>query len=291
MAEVTFNKNYAGYIYRGYGTVYHRRDDGSFNGIDMYVDDDKVGAMVVATGFTTTARDGSVMLQFVGDDSDFYNWLDWSAGTWKKGEMADLYSQSQAQDYVNRMIENNKQILMNNLFCSRFASRLTREEKETLYNLQLRLDERNKRLQSDGYVSSTKVSQAYGYNALNGSLTAFMAQGVGLVVSTTAIVVSCVVVAAVATAAYFAYKYYYEQSAKDVKYSDALTKTLMSKLTEEEYQQLMSETQGIVTKASIKARLGNSLDIAKYALIAIGVYALYNILATRTRKERRLKHD
>lgn len=285
MADITFNRAYAGYVYTGRGTVYHRRDDGSFSGIDAYVDGDKAGEKVVATGFMTTARDGSVMLQYVGDDSSFYNWLDLSSGQWKKGEMADLYSQGQAQDYVTRMIENNKQILMNNLFCARFSSRLTEEEKATLYNLQKRLEERNNRLVQDGYVAQVQVSQAYGYNALNKSLTAFMAtSGVGLVVSTTAIVVSCVVIAALATAAYFAYKYYYEQSAKDVKYSDSLTKTLMSKLTEEEYNQLMEETQGIVTRATLRARLGSSFSIARLALIAVGAYALYNIITTNYRK-------
>ena len=174
---------------------------------------------------------------------------------------------------------------MNNLFCARFSSRLTEDEKATLYNLQKRLEERNNRLVQDGYVAQIQVSQAYGYNALNKSLTAFMAtSGVGLVVSTTAIVVSCVVIAALATAAYFAYKYYYEQSAKDVKYSDSLTKTLMSKLTEEEYNQLMEETQGIVTRATLRARLGSSFSIARLALIAVGAYALYNIITTNYRK-------
>ena len=284
MAAVVFNKAYAGYVYTGFGTAYHRWDNGSFSGVEMAIDNEAYGERVVCTGFTTTAKDGSVMLQYEGADSSWYNWLDLTHGNWKRGEMADLYSQSQAQNYVNKMIENNKQILMNNLFCARFSGRLTAEEKQTLYELQANLDERNKRLQNDGFVTGAQVSDAYGYNALNSYLVRFMQNGVGLVVSTTAIIISCVVIASLATAAYFAYKYYYEQSAKDVKYSDKLTKTLMAKLTAEEYNQLMSETKGLVTKATMKARLGSTFNLAKYAVLAVGAYALYNLLTTKTKR-------
>lgn len=282
MADVTFNRLYAGYVYKGAGTVYHRNDNGRFSGIDVSVNDGKDPARYVATGLTTTASDGATMIQIEGED--FYNWIDLSSGQWQRGAMATVYSQSQAQDYVNRMIGNNKQILMNNLFCARFAHHLTDGEKQTLYDLEARLYERNSRLLQDGYVSNTSSSEAYGYGELSPYLKSFMAQGVGLVISTTAIVISCVVIASLATAAYFAYKYYWEQSAKDVKYSDKLTRTLMSKLTAEEYQQLMEETKGIVTKSTIKARLGNSVDIVKYALIGFAAYTLYQLITNNTRR-------
>ena len=286
MAEITFNKNYAGYVYSGGSTVYHLRDDGRFNGVSVSVDmgsEDK--ARFVTTGLTTNAADGSLMLNIQGDG--FYDWIDASSGEWTRGSMASIYSQAQAQGYVNRLIENNKQILMNNLFCARFADRLSATERQTLYDLEARLYERNNRLATDGFVSSKQESEAYGYDVLAPYLKSFMRNGVSLVISTTAIIISCVVIAALSTAAYFAYKYYYEQSARDVKYSDKLTKTLMSKLTQEEYNQLMKETNGIVTKASIKARLGNTWDIAKIALLAVGVYAIYGLLTTKTRPARR----
>ena len=174
---------------------------------------------------------------------------------------------------------------MNNLFCARFSYRLTDTEKQTLYGLQNRLQERNNQLLRDGLVRDVTSSEAYGYNAFNSYLTQFMANGVGLVISTTAIVISCIVIASLATAAYYAYRYYYNQSAQDVKYSDKLTKTLMAKLTQEEYNQLVQETQGIVTKAAIKARLGNSFDFFKYGLIGLGVFAIYQLI-----NERRTRH-
>ena len=284
MAEITFNKNYAGYVYSGAGTVWHRNDDGRFNGVAVTVDGSADKVRYVATGFTSKASDGSLMVNIQGEE--FYDWIDVSSGEWTRGQMATIYSQSQAQDYVNKMIANNKQILMNNLFCARFADRLTQAEKEQLYGLQSRLMERNNSLQRDGFVNQQQSSEAYGYGELSPYLRIFMQNGVSLVISTTAIVISCLVIASVATAAYFAYKYYYEQSARDVKYSDKLTKALMSKLTEEEYQQLLQETQGIVTKASLKARLGNSFDIAKWAIIAVGVFTIYNLFATKTKSRK-----
>lgn len=276
MAEITFNSKIAGYKYQGSGFFYHRNSDGSFRGVEAMIDGSEQYTMV-ATGFTTTARDGSTMAQIV--EYDGYDWIDLTSDNWSKAGMASLYTQAQAQDYVNRMIENNKQILMNNLFCARFADKLTQEQKQELFALQERLTERNNRLRQDGLVTAIESQDAYGYSAFNQNLQGFMQSGVGLVVSTTAIVVSCLVLAAVATAAYFCYKYYYEQSAKDVKYSDKLTKTLMSKLTEEEYNQLMQETQGIVTKASLKARLGGMANLGKYLLYAAGAYLVYTVIS------------
>lgn len=288
MAAITYNRAYAGYIYTGSGTVYHRLDNGKFNGVDVSLDGSSVSDRVVATGFATTASDGAVMIEVRGID-DWYTWIDISSGQWTRGKMADLYSASEAQGYVNKMINNNKEILMNNLLCARFANKLSEEEKRTLYGLQERLSERNSRLLQDGLVSGVQSSEAYGYGVLSPYLKRFMSSGIGLVISTTAIVISCVVIASLATAAYFAYKYYYEQSAKDIKYSKRLTETLLSKLTPEEYEQLMQETQGIVTKASIRSRLGSTFDIAKLALIAFGAYALYSLVSSTYKSRKKWK--
>lgn len=279
MQELSFNRTVAAYTYYGDGYIYRLNDSGRFNGVQVAVDDKTAKTTVVLTGFTTVARDGSTMYQ-----TDENTWIDLTDG-WQRDEQVEIYNQAQAQSYVTRMIDNNKQILMNNLLCARFSYRLTDEQKSELYSLQERLQTRNDRLLRDGLVTNIQSSQAYGYNALNSYLTSFMASGIGLVISTTAIVISCVVIGAVATAAYFAYKYYYEQSAKDVKFSDKLTRTLVSKLTEEEYNQLLQETQGIVTKASIRSRLGASFDFFKYGLIGMGIFAVYQLI-----NERRKRH-
>ena len=190
------------------------------------------------------------------------------------------YSSAQAQSYVDRLIENNKQIVSCNLLCARFAYKLSQQEKRTLYDLQIRLQERNQRLISDGLVSGITTSTPAGYSQLQSYLQQFMQTGgVGLVISTTtAIVISCVVIASLSTAAYFAYKFLFEESAKDVKYSKQLTETLLAKLTPDEYDQLMRETQGIVTKAKIKQMVSSTSGLLKWALVGTAAYMLYTNL-------------
>lgn len=188
------------------------------------------------------------------------------------------YSQNQAQDYVNRMIENNKKIVSCNLFCARYASKLTASEKQLLYQLQTRLENRNQRLINDGLVSSVMTSTPAGYSQLQPYLQSFMQTGgVGVVISGTAvIVITAIVIASLSTAAYFAYKYLFEESADDVKYSEQLTKTLLAKLTPEEYDQLLRETQGIVTKTKIKQMISGSGNLLKWALIGTAAYMIYD---------------
>ena len=282
--DLKFNNKYAGYNYTGTGYIYKLDEtSGRFRGVSSALDGDSVKYEYVLTGYYANAQsDGSVMAQ----TSTGY-FLDMTNDSWNKGSQAQLYSQNDAQLMVNRMIENNKQILMNNLLCARFAHHLTTEQRSLLYDLQTRLQQRNERLLKDGYIKDAKQQEAYGYNALNNSLVQFMNGGVGVVISTTtAIVVTCLVIGSMATAAYFAYRYLYDQSAKDIKYSNDLTQTLLSKLTPEEYQQLMEETQGIVTRASIKARLGNSVGWVKWILIGLGGFMLYNIFTTKVKKQK-----
>ena len=242
------------------------------------------GDYAICTGYYTGQNDGN-------PDTQRYWLLQTTGGLWllcdtenssgwllseSNSKLSDK-SQSAAQKYVNTIIENNKIILGNNLLCARYASKLTKEQRKTLYDLQIRLQERNEALQNDSLTTNLQTGTPAGYKELEGYLTSFMSEGVGI--TTVTIIIIAVVIASVSTAAYYAYKYYAEQSAEDVKYSDELTKVLTSKLTEEEYQQLMNETKGIVTKATIKARFGSS--IAKYigiaALIVGGVLLFKNI--------------
>lgn len=68
-----------------------------------------------------------------------------------------------------------------------------------------------------------------------------------------------------------------EQAEQDVKFSDELTRTLVEKLTPEEFEQLKKETNGIVTKQKILSSVGGGFAALKWMLIAgagIGVYYL-----------------
>lgn len=267
---MTFNKNRAGDVmYLVNGAVYHVNDDGRF----AYAGADTGTVVTVTlTGWTETTTSGYTLYQTTGG-----GWIDLMDGWKSRGK--DQYSTRSAQSYVNTIIKNNKQILQNNLVCARFAYLLSYEQQTKLRGLQNRLSLRNESLQNDGLVSNIETSYPQGYADLAQYLNSFMAQssvsGIGVVITTTAvIVISAIVVASLGTAAYFAYKYMAAESEQDVKFSNELTRTLTAKLTAEEYEQLRSETAGIVTKAKLMQSLNNFGTITKVLLIGAGLFGI-----------------
>lgn len=227
--------------------------------------------IVQLTGYYSVSGSGAKMYQTsAGEYIDLADgWTEYATGT------LPYYSVTQAQRLVNKIIANNKHILQNNILCARFSKHLTKEERDKLYFLQARLQTRNAAVEKDGICTNVQTDYPAGYAELENYLTLFMESGgeaVGLA-PIVYVVVAAVVVAGMGTAAYFAYKNFAAESEQDVKYSDALTKTLTSKLTAEEYQQLLDETKGIVTKARIKASLSGATGLIKYAAIGVGVFA------------------
>lgn len=186
---------------------------------------------------------------------------------------------SQAQDIINGIIRNNQYILNNNLLCARFANKLTKQQRQTLYNLQYRLEQRNEALKNDELLINQQEGYPEGYSEFSSELESFMKNpniGVVTLSATGIIFISAVVVGALSTAAYFAYQAYYKESEQDVKYSRELTESLKNKLTEAEYQQLLKETAGLLTRqkisqqiASIGGNLKNILLIGLGLLIAL----------------------
>lgn len=268
---ILFNSKYAGQYYQATnGEVFTRTSDGVFKYTGVYS-----GSVVVQqlTGYYEVSRIGNTMYQTTSG-----GWINLNSG-WNYQAYAPIrmYSAKDAQYYVNLLIKNNARILENNLLCARFADKLNQSERDTLRSLQSRLDERNKELLNNGLVAEQKVSSPPGYADLNGYLQSFMSSvdGVGVVISTSTLVVVAIVVASLATAAYFAFRALYAESADDVKYSDELTKALLEKLTPEEYQQLMKETRGIITKSKLNARFSGALSILKWGLLAASGYVLY----------------
>lgn len=270
--NVYFDKNYSGKVYSGSVTYHYDSAIDAFKGVSVSLDNSLAGGTVTLTGYWTKSSRGNFMFQTTTGE-----WINLYSDSWQLVRM-DSYSQNQAQDYVNRMIENNKKIVSCNLFCARYASKLTAQEKQLLYQLQTRLELRNQRLVSDGLVTSVTTSTPAGYSQLQPYLQSFMQTGgVGVVISGTAvIVIAAIVIASLSTAAYFAYKYLFEESADDVKYSEQLTKTLLAKLTPEEYNQLLRETQGIVTKTKIKQMIAGSGNLLKWALLGTAAYMIYD---------------
>lgn len=262
-----FEKTIAGMNYvanNNEAVVYTLRADGRFAGTSAATSSgDRSDSVVTASGWRTTSMSGNPMTQLINGE-----WICVPEG-WTPTYNYVQYPQKTAQQYVNEVIKNNKHILENNLVCARFAHKLDSTQRATLYNLQARLQTRNDSLLKDGLVTSQTASAPKGYAELQPYLDNVMSEGIGSV--TVAIVIGAVVIASLATAAYFCYKYYAAESTKDVKFSDDLTKALLAKLTPEEYEQLMSETKGLVTQAALKERFGSNL---KWWLLAGGAIAI-----------------
>lgn len=270
---MTFNKNISGCNYTASNAsamIYELRADGKFAGTSGYTNfnGDNTEKVTLTGWQTVSSYSGSQMSQLVSG-----KWIDLTDGWTATGTKLN-YSVSAAQKFVDEILANNKIILCNNLLCARFSNRLTRAEQQTLYELQTRLDARNQSLLNDGLVTEVGTSSPVGYAELEAWLTQFMQNGIGLVLSTTAVIaITAVVVSSLATAAYFAYKAYAAEASADVKFSNELTETLLSRLTDEEYNQLMNETKGLVTKASLKARFSTGWNIAKVALWGVAIFA------------------
>lgn len=237
-------------------------------------------SVVQLTGaYVTTAR-GTTMYQTTGG-----GYIDLLDG-WQQYQSGTLptYSQSQAQYMLDRLLKNQRTILQNNLVCAKYADKFTSDQQQRLFELQSRLEARDEALRRDGLCNGLVESYPKGYANLEKYLLDFMERpskgdldyGIGSVTAT--IIVTAVVIASLATAAYFAYRAYYNESEQDVKWSKELTAILASKLTDEEYEQLKAETAGIVTKAKLKVMFGSMVNVAKYALVAGGVYLLYQTI-------------
>lgn len=229
---------------------------------------------VTTTGMVYYQSEDIIYLQIV-EAPTLYIKLDRNNMEWQGVSKSNAtYTQAQAQDIINGIIRNNKYILNNNLLCARFANKLSKQQRQTLYNLQYRLEQRNDALKNDELLSNQQEGYPEGYAEFSKDLESFMKNpGIGVALSTTAIIcIVATVVGALSTAAYFAYKAYYEESEADIKYSKELTAALQSKLTEQEYQQLLEETAGILTKQRISQQIASiGGNIKNLLLLGLGL--------------------
>ena len=192
-----------------------------------------------------------------------------TSGYWVEGgaTVGKNAAYNNGQNYINQIILNNKTIYENNLLCAAAAKYMTADDLQLLQDLQNRLLVRNQALEDNDLTNSRKVSFPKGYINLYNNLESLMNQKVGVVVSTTAmIVISAVVLTSIGLAAFFAYKAFAAESADDVKFSDELTAKLVAKLSAEDLEQLYYETEGIVTKARLKERFGTVAGIGSTLL-------------------------
>ena len=251
------------------GVLYDYRDNAFYGvGVDIAV------RQVTLTGYTETSAKGTVGYQTTSG-----KYIVLSEGWQQIGTVAVAkYSQSRAQAYADKICKNNMQIMRNNLLCARFASRFTEEEQSNIRALQRRLMNRNAALSDQGLTKDVQTSYPKEYAELSGYLEALM-NGEAIGVATWVVVVIAVtVLAATATAAYYLYKSLADESEADLKYSKELTATLVSKLTPEEYQQLLDETKGLLTKSKIKQLVRTTSNWIWIAAIFVGGAFAYKFL-------------
>lgn len=271
-----FLSEYAGGRVRGVNgaIVVYIKPNGVQTGGAQY---DGVSVIFTLTGWVW--MNGDILYLQTLEQPDTYIQLTQDNTTWEYlGASTKAITVSQAQDIINGIIRNNQYILNNNLLCARFANKLTKQQRQTLYNLQYRLEQRNEALKNDELLTNQQEGYPEGYSEFGSELQSFMKNpGIGVALSTTAIIcIAAIVVGSLSTAAYFAYQAYYKESEQDVKYSKQLTETLQAKLTEEEYRQLLQETAGLLTRqkisqqiASIGGNLKNLLLVGLGLLIAL----------------------
>lgn len=223
---------------------------------------------------------------FVGNN---HTWYQDTLGYWVTGGYqtvkAPVYGDG--QDYINAIIKDNMHIYENNLLCAFCAKYMTVEDQQELQNLQNRLLIRNQALQNNMLTTAVEKNYPKGYVNLYARLQSLTGK-VGVVISTTAmIVVSATVIAAVGAAAYFAYKAFADESANDVKFSDELTAKLVSKLTQEELAQLYEETEGIVTSARLKEKFSTIAGFSSTLFWVLGGAALLYWWQSRSKTSRK----
>lgn len=273
--DVFFLEEYAGAKFRSIlsnsSVLYLGSSLGGYN-IEAYIYPPQ--KTVTTTGMVYYQSEDIIYLQ-IAEAPTLYIQLDRNNIEWQGISKSNAtYTQAQAQDIVNGIIRNNKYILNNNLLCARFANKLTKEQRKILFNLQKRLQERDTALREGEVFSQMREGYPEGYSEFSSELEAFMKNpGIGVAISTViAICVTAVVIGSLSTAAYFAYQAYYKESERDVKYSRDLTAALQAKLSEEEYQQLLKETAGLLTKQRIAQQIASlGGNIKNLLLVGLGL--------------------
>lgn len=185
------------------------------------------------------------------------------------------YSDSQAQKLIDQIIANNKIILRRNLLCARYANKLSNEQREQVRQLQLRLQARNNALRTDALTKDVQTSYPAEYAELSAYMDKLLSGETIGIASWVIIVIAAVVITGLGTAAYYTYKALADESEADLKYSKELTSVLVSKLTEEEYQQLLDETKGMLTKSKIRQLVRGNTKWLLFAGAGLAAFYLF----------------
>lgn len=261
-----------------------KNDDGKYLSVTF---DIPTGTKIQLTGSFLETSSGNLCFQAIIFDfygSTIYGYV------WEKdlnffttSAPIDNDTVLKVKNTVAEMIEHNKGILENNLFCARGLQIMSEQGaampigfRTKLYNLQARLINRNIKLKQSGYVSDIQEATSPNFSIYNQGLVDFMNNpGIGFVISTTAaIIITCVIIAATAVSAWALFKTLHAESKSDFQLSNELTADLIKYLPPEVYQQLLKENAANAAKAqqAIDSASGKQwINIIKYGAIGFGV--------------------
>lgn len=275
-----FNANFAGLKVRANTSYY----------------DGFIGEAVIQNGNDGFAVNAGTVVTLTGwNDGLFYYIVEYpgyyiNIERWSVTGIIQPKTQAQAQSLINKLLKNNQYIFENNLLLSRYANRLNLSEKNTLYGLQKRLEERDNMLREADVFSQMQEARIMGYSNYESYLNQFMSshkQGVGIVISTTtAIIIGVTVIASLSTAAYFAFKAAYEESKQDVELSRKMLQIFEKyQMTEEDVAIIQQETQGIVTKRVLMEKINNWLGNTKMLIVGgLAILLGYKIYQNNIKK-------
>ncbi len=255
-----------------------------------------VGTKIVFTGRLFETQKGEICYQilYYNQSGSYYGYV-WGNELAKFSKDIPESSEGvKTQNLVNQLIANNQMIFENNLLCARIFEYckergvvLPVKDRQTLYNLQARLIQRDQKIKSSGYVQNYEEGVSPDFSVYNDSLIRFMSSpGIGIVITgTVAIIISIVLIAGTFAAAYALFKSLHAESAVDYSYSAELTAKLVKLLPPDVYNQLMAENEANAKAAqkAINAASGKStLNTIKYLVVGFaGFYLVDKFLATR----------
>ena len=256
------------------GQVYTLRADGKFKHAGAITNRT---VTVALTGYTAVSALGNTGYQTTGG-----GFIILSEGWQEIGTVSIAkYSDAVAQRLVDKIIRNDYQITQNNLVCARYATKFSDEQQSMIRDLQRRVEMRKSKLQAGGLCTNIQKAYPEGYTELQGYLDALMAGNAIGLATWVVVIIAATIAAGLGTAAYFAYKRLADESEQDIKYSKELTAILAQKLTPEEYEQLLQETKGIVTKAKIKQAIGSYGRVLWIVGVAVAGAFTYKFLRNR----------
>ena len=202
---------------------------------------------------------------------------------------------SEASSVIDELIRNNQTILERNLFCARAISLLEshgiavpQRHRQMLFELQTRLNERNSQLANSTFLRNHQTGEPEQLTAYQQHLQNFMRNpGIGLVLSTTAVIIIAVTFLAAYTGVIvMIFRPLRNQSTVDIGLSAELTRELANALPRELYDQLMREiadNQRVVDRAiagaSFWGRARGFFSGTAITLIAGGVGAFLLVKA------------